>query len=90
MAFSSQYTFNIQKDGSLVAEKQWKVTVMKAPSTVPATPTAPSNTTGPLGSSGQADATYTHGDGTSTGFSSPLDAVQKALILVEADLSLGN
>lgn len=88
MSFSSEWTFNIQKDGTLAAEKAWKVTVMRAPSTPPSGPTAPSITTGPLGSSGQADAVYTHGDGTTTGFASPLDAVQRALLYLENDRAL--
>lgn len=88
MAFSSKYTFNIQQDNTLAAEKQWKVTVMYAPSTPPSGPTAPGITTGPLGATGSADALYTHGDGTSAGYANPIDAVQRALVYMENDASL--
>src|SRR5215471_16159578 len=54
MAFTTKYSFNIKQDTSLAAEKQWVVDVLRLPSTVAATPTAPSNTKGPVGSSGSA------------------------------------
>jgi len=88
MVFKTKYSFNIKQDTSLAAEKQWVVDVLRLPSTVAATPTAPSNTKGPMGSSGSASAMYTHGDGTSTGYASMLDAIQRALLFAKNDLSL--
>jgi hypothetical protein len=89
MAAVNQYSINLSFDSALVPEKQWTATVMYKP-TAASTPTVPSVTTGPLGSSGTAAATYTHGDGTATGFADPLEAIQKALILIENDRSVGN
>lgn len=89
MAFTTVYAFNIQKDASLVAEKQWKVTVLRLPSSSASGPTAPGTvTTGPLGSTGSAAATYNHGDGTAAGYASPLDAVTQALAYLEDDRAL--
>lgn len=89
MAFTTPYSFNIKKDASLAAEKQWVVSVFRLPSTIASGPTAPgTDTTGPLGSSGTATAVYTHGDGTSTGYASPFDAVQRALLLLADDRML--
>lgn len=89
MASVNQYSINLAFDSALVAEKQWTATVMYKP-TAASSPTAPSVTTGPLGATGSAAATYNHGDGTLTGFASPLDAIQKALVLIENDRSVGN
>ena len=88
MAFVTKWAFNIQQDSGLAAEKQWRVAVLRRPSTDAATATAPSDTTGPLGSSGSANATYTRGDCTATGSASPLDAVQRALVYLENDRKL--
>jgi hypothetical protein len=81
MAFSTQYGINLQVDGTQPPEKQWQAVVLYKPTT----PTVPTVTTGPLGATGTATAQYSHGDGTVTGFASPLDAFQRALILIEND-----
>jgi len=88
MSFTVEYSINLKKDASLAAEKQWVADVYFQPSTAASGPTAPSNTTGPLGSGGSASATYNHGDGTAAGFADPLEALQKAVLFVENDRSL--
>lgn len=88
MAFTTVYSFNLKKDAGLVAEKQWVADVLRLPSTVASGETAPTITTGPLGATGKATANYTHGDATSAGFASPLDALQKGLVLAENDRAL--
>lgn len=89
MAFTTVWGINLDKDNSLVAEKKWRALVFRLPAQVSATPTAPgTDTTGPLGTTGTATAGYTHGDGTVTGFASPLEAYQKALVMIENDRNL--
>lgn len=99
MAFTTSYVLNVKKDASLAAEKQWMVDVSYAPtaasvasSLLSTTPTVPGITTGPLGATGSVSAGYQHGDttGTATGFASPLDAVQRALLVLENDRALNN
>ena len=62
--------------------------ILYKPTTSAATPTVPTVTAGPLGATGTATAQYSHGDGMVTGFASPLDAIQRALILIENDRSV--
>lgn len=66
----------------------YTATVLRAPTTNAATPTAPGNTTGPLGSSGSAAATYINGAGSAVGFTNLGDALQKAVQYAQDDLSL--
>lgn len=89
MSFTTVYGINLDKDAGLAAEKMWRSIVFRLPAQVSATPTAPgTDTTGPLGTTGTATAGYPHGDGTVTGFASPLEAFQKALVLIENDRKL--
>lgn len=88
MAATTEYAINLNFDNSLAAEKKWVAVVFFQPSQVAATPTAPTITTGPLGSSGTASATYSHGDGTATGFADPLEALQRAILYIENDRAL--
>ena len=88
MAFTTVWGVNLQKDSGLAADKQWKAVIFRLPSTAASGATAPSDTTGPLGATGTASATYTHGDGTATGYASPVDAFQRALVYIENDRKL--
>lgn len=88
MSFTTVYGLNVKLDAGLAAEKRWKTEIIRLPTTAAATGNVGAVTTGPLGTGGSADAMYFHGDGTSTGYASPLDAVQRALVFLENDRAL--
>lgn len=88
MAFTVEYSYNIKYDATLAAEKRWVVDVLRLPSTVASGETAPGITTGPLSTTGKATANITHGDGTSTGFATHFDAIQRANDFLNNDFVL--
>ena len=88
MAFSNKWCIVMKQDTGLAAEKQWVCDVFRSPNQVPASGTAGSDTTGPLGSGGSATANKKHGDGTSAGFPGPYSALQTALVFLMDDRSL--
>ena len=90
MAVVHYYGLDVQFDNSQPIDSQWSAVVMYKPGTVCATPTAPSVTTGPLGSSGQATATHVSGAGTQVGWPSVAAAIQAAVQLAANDKATGN
>lgn len=88
MAFSNLFCIVVKQDAGLAAEKQWKCTVSRAPNQIPTSATVGADTTGPLGTTGIADALITHGDGTVTGFATPQDAVARATSYLFDDRAL--
>lgn len=89
MAATTAYGFNIV-DESGTGAGPYHVDVFKNPAQVVATPTAPSVTTGPLGSSGTVSVKNTSGAGTQVGFSNLLNAISRAMIYVANDKVLNN
>lgn len=90
MAFTNWYGINVQFDNTQPPEKQWQSVIFYKPSTAASGPTVPTFTTGPLGATGTATVSYTHGDGTAAGWQSPLDTMQRTLLYIAEDRSIGN
>jgi len=88
MAFTTVYSYNIKKDATLAAEKQWVVDVLRLPTTVAATGNVGAITTGPLSTGGSATANRKHGDGTAAGFATIEDALEKAFTYMRNDMVL--
>jgi hypothetical protein len=91
MANVNKYCINLGYDSAQIPEKQWTATIFYTPSTVASGPQVPGVQTGPLGATGTAAATYTHGDGTTAlGYDNPGDALERAKLYISTDHSLGN
>ncbi len=88
MAFTVVYGLNVKKDATLAAEKMWVVDVLRLPTTPAATGNVGAITTGPLSTGGSATANQKHGDGTSAGFATIEDALQKARDFMRNDMVL--
>lgn len=88
MSFSNKWAIVLKQDSGLAAEKQWKCEVSRTPNQIPTSATVGSDTTGPLSTTGIVDALINHGDGTNTGFATPIDALQRAISYVLDDRSL--
>lgn len=89
MAATTNYAINVS-DASGTGSGPYTCTIFKSPSQVAATPTVPTVTTGPLGSSGTAAATTTNGAGSAVGFLNLGEAIERAKLYILDDKAINN